>query len=197
MGKIIDIGIDIGINIVTTLLSAFIIFIISFIRWANTKPKVVISPYIAEGINYSYGKRGKKAYKFKIANHSKFFTASDFDIQLTAVKLVQNKKMKNYTEHIKSIEVKYGGLRILTKRIPDIKLERIRKRIERYTINFAFRIITFEELRKLLNEYNYFRLSIKYKDNLNREFIIEKTFEEKNIIKGEFSNDGLVNKSPS
>jgi hypothetical protein len=185
------------IDIVTSLISAFLIFIIGLIRWANTKPKVVISPYIAEGRNYSYKKSGEKAYKFKIANHSKFFTASDFDIQLTAVKLFQNRKMKSYTEHIKSIEIKYGGLRILTKYIPDIKLERIRRRNNMYTINFAFRIITFEELRKLLNEYNYFRLSVKYKDNLNREFIIEKIFEENNITKGEFSNDGFVNKSPS
>lgn len=193
MDKIIDISIDIAVS----LISAFMIFLIGFIRWANTKPKVVISPYIAEGINYSYGKNGQKAYKFKIVNYSRIFTASDFDIQLTAVRRIQNKKGGTYTEHLKSLEIKYGGLRILTKYINDRKLKKTRDEDNRFTIHFAYRIITFEKLKILLDEFDYFRLSVKYKDNLNREFIIEKTFEENNILKGEFFNDGSVNIGPS
>jgi hypothetical protein len=188
---------SIALDVIASLISAYIIFIVGFIRWARGNPKVKISPYIAEGKTYAYEPNGNKAYKFKIANHSKFFTAGNFDIQLTAVRRIEKKNEHSFTEHVKEIDIKYGGLRILTKYVSGKKLEKIRRQNPEYTINFAYRIITLKKLKNYVDSYNYFKLSVKYKDNLNREFIIEKLFKPDAIIQGEFSNDGDIDKKPS
>jgi hypothetical protein len=177
MEKIIDGLISTGINIFSTA----ILLSIGYLYWRVIKPAVRIDNSISETTMPEYDTVDGAVkssiehnangiyYLFKIANISKIFEAKDFEIRLLAGKLEKDKENKTGTRY-GEVEIVYGAL---------TKLE-----ISSSANNSHYLIATTKPLRKILRKYDNLKLIVKYKNTINKEFTIEQTFTENNIIYG-------------
>lgn len=173
------------------LVSTFLTFVLSFAVFFS--PKVKISDKILIGVNYSrFRDQGEFAWKFKIVNKSILVSFFEFDIKLTGIKY-KTIGDGSSTEHRKSIEI-IAGIRELT-RYELCFITFIKRKINpNYTISYAYRPLTYENLNEVFNEYDKLELSVKYTDSLiGRIHHTKKYFIKTTITQGDFTNDGRLN----
>lgn len=174
-------------------ISTFVCFIIAFMFCSLHRIK--ISKKIALGVNVKKNGERRLAWKFKIANRSIFTTFVNFDIKLTGINYIRNSD-NTLTQHRGTIEV-IAGIRKLTRYIPKPILFFKRLKNPNYTISFAYRPLTFENLNKMINEYEELELSVSCADTLTGRthvFTQNFTLSKRSIFEGSFTNDGNLNK---
>jgi len=187
-----QIAINIVISIVSTLCSTFLLFFAGITIFF--KPQVKISRKIAYGREFQ---TNSPAYRFKIVNKSYFITARDFEIHLFAIEKVKNEYDNTYqtTYHPDEFEIKYSALKNLETYKSNLMLFFIRRRNEKFSTPFDWRIRTYDNIKKHFPKYEALRLTISYTDSLNkRQFVIQDFDISKQIIfEGSFANNGSLN----
>jgi len=189
---------SIAVNVVSTLCSAFIIFLAGIV--ILIKPRVKISGKIACTTDY---KTNLPAYIFKIINRSYFITAYDFDIHLYAIEKIKNEHDNTYTTHYNNkegeFELKYGTLKNLDTYKSNFMLFFIRLFNKKYTIPFDYFITALDDIKKHLPKYNALRLTVSYTDSFGKKQFITQDFDltKQVIFEGEFANNGSLNKITS
>jgi hypothetical protein len=199
MEKIIEGLINVAVNIISTGL----LFSIGYLYWRFIKPAVKIHHNISEKKMPEYDTVDGAVkssiecneegiyYLLKIVNKSSIFGAKDFHIRLLAGKIGKDKKGQDGTRYTE-VEIIYGALVRLGPSINKSRKQSKKKCNDGSASHYL--IVTTKPLRKILNNYDNLTLIVRYVNTINKEFIIEQTFTDKDIIHGQFSNDDdLVN----
>lgn len=182
-------------DLVMGLGTTFIGFLIVLLVFG--RKKLVISDKISVSVNQSRDRQiGEPAWKFKIINKSLFIKFYNFDVKLYGINYITSAD-NTKTEHKKMIE-SLAGIRELGCYIPNFILKMIRKKNKDYTINFAYRPLTYHNLMELSKEFEVFELSVFATDSLTgRLHFVKKTFHPAIFVEGDFTNDGNLNEIKS
>lgn len=176
--------------LLTGIIASFLGFILVLVFF--TKAKIAISGKISRSLNYSYNPNGQIAWKFKIVNKSMITSFTNFDIKLIGIKykIAANNTKTQHRTKLDSIV----GVRELQRYIPTWIVNKKRKKDSSYTIEFAYRPLTFLNLDELSREYDEFELSVICTDTLiGKPHIYKKSFKTSLIEEGDFTNDGRLN----
>lgn len=180
-------------DLIVGLISTFICFVIAFTICSIHQIK--ISKKICLGVNIKKGEEKRLAWKFKIVNKSIITKFVNFDTKLVGINYIRTSD-NTVTQHRDNIEV-IAGIRELTRFIPRPILYLIRLKNPEYNISFAYRPVTFNNLSKMINEYEELELSISCNDTLTgRTHLFKQRYplSKRSIVIGNFTNDGRLNK---
>ena len=178
------------LNIISTLLC----FLLTYFFISNQKIK--ISKIILISVNEKDNKEKRVAWKFKIVNKSVFTTFVNFDIKLVGINYtITNDGIS--TQHRNSIPI-LAGVRELKRNIPlpILLLIRLIKQDDS-NINFAYRPLSLINLNEEFKKYEELELNILCTDTLigkPHSFTQIFTNPNRTIRRGDFSNDGRLNK---
>ncbi len=180
-------------DFLVSIVSTFFCFIIAFFFCSIHRIK--LSKKIALSVNVKKDGEQRLAWKFKIVNTSIFTGFANFDIKLAGINYVRNSD-NTLTQHRAAIEV-VAGVRRLTRYIP-LPILFIKRLINPdYTITFAYRPVTFENLNLKKNEYEALELSVSCVDTLtgrSHVYLHEYPLSKRSILEGNFTNDGRLKK---
>ena len=175
------------------IVSTFFCFIIAFFFCSIHRIK--LSKKITLSVNVKKDGEQRLAWKFKIVNTSIFTGFANFDIKLVGINYVRNSD-NTLTQHRDAIDV-VAGVRRLTRYIP-LPILFIKRLINPdYTITFAYRPVTFENLNLKKNEYEALELSVSCVDTLTGRphvYLHEYPLSKRTILEGNFTNDGRLRK---
>lgn len=175
------------------IISTFFCFLIAF--FFCSIHRIRLSKKIALSVNVKKDGEWRLAWKFKIVNTSIFTGFANFDIKLVGINYVRNSD-NTLTQHRDAIEV-FAGVRRLTRYIPRPILFVKRLMNPDYTISFAYRPVTFENLEIKKNEYESLELSVSCVDTLTGRphvYLQEYPLSKRSILEGNFTNDGRLRK---
>jgi hypothetical protein len=175
------------ISVMTNLLSALIIFFISYLTFLRAKVKISnkIFQHNKDEIDYI----------IKLVNKSMFLKARNFDIKLYAVKKSEVNGSFLFDINANPIPIGCSTLSELSTLKPRL-LFKILEKIEigkSYACWFGIQIKT--DIFNDYKDYDLFLLELNYKDQLGNEFTVKKCYKNdknKTVRIGDFSFDGRL-----
>jgi hypothetical protein len=201
-----ELGLNVLCSLLVNILSTAVIFFIGYIYWRFMKPAVKIHKYIAKTKMDEYSivngavtrdiERSEDGmeYDFKLLNYSKLFEAKKFDIRLRALKKIEKEGVQVGLLH-SNIDIYYGALIKLDICKSQRKIDGKRKNDPTY-YGGRYIAVSTKPLEKILEEYDYLKLIVRYTNTINREFVVEQTFGKDDIKPGNFSNDNNFESEP-